>query len=65
MKQTSEFEAFSSLVSRVLSVPKTEILRREAAYQREAAKNPARRGPKRKAIKSPVVARDPDASPRA
>lgn len=45
----SEFDAFSTLVSRVLSVPKTEILRREAEYQKQAALNPKRRGPKRKA----------------
>jgi hypothetical protein len=44
-KNSAEFAAFSNLVSRVLSVPKTEILRREAEYQRQAALNPKRRGP--------------------
>lgn len=44
----NEYEAFSSLVSRVLSVPKTEVLRREAEYEKQAALNPNRRGPKRK-----------------
>jgi hypothetical protein len=48
MKHTSEFDIFSNLVSRVLSVPKTEILRREAEYEKQAALNPKRRGPKRK-----------------
>jgi hypothetical protein len=48
MKSSSEFDAFSRLVTRVLSVPKTEILRREAEYQKQAALNPKRRGPKRK-----------------
>lgn len=57
-RQSSEFEAFSTLVSRVLSVPKTEILRREAEYQKEAVKNPKRRGPKRKSSAGP----DPAAS---
>jgi hypothetical protein len=48
VKHSPEFDAFSSLVSRVLSVPKTEILRREAEYQKQAALNPKRRGAKRK-----------------
>lgn len=39
---------FDALVRKVLSVPHAEIMRREAEYQREAAKNPHRRGPKRK-----------------
>lgn len=43
-----EFARFSQLVDRVISVPKTEILRREAEYERQAALNPKRRGPKRK-----------------
>jgi len=45
---TSEFDKFSHLVDRVLTVPKAEILRREAEYQKQAALNPKRRGPKRK-----------------
>jgi hypothetical protein len=49
MKQkSSNFDVFSALVERVLSVPKTEILRREAEYEKQAALNPKRRGPKRK-----------------
>jgi hypothetical protein len=43
-----ELHAFTSLVDKLLSVPKDEILRREAAYKAEAAKNPKRRGPKKK-----------------
>jgi hypothetical protein len=43
-----EFARFAKLVDGVLSVPKTEILRREAEYQKQAALNPKRRGPKRK-----------------
>jgi hypothetical protein len=48
MKNTGEYIAFSNLVSRVVSVPKTEILRREAEYQKTVDENPNRRGPKRK-----------------
>jgi hypothetical protein len=44
----SEFDAFTQTVERILSVPKSEILRREAEYQRQVAKNPNRRGPKPK-----------------
>jgi hypothetical protein len=45
-----EFDAFSNLVSKVLSVSKTEMLRREAEYQQQAALNPKRGGPKRKTV---------------
>lgn len=55
-----EFDKFSQLVGRVLTVPKTEILRREAEYQRQSELNPKRRGPKRK-IKPPASP-DPAAS---
>ena len=34
-----------------MAVPKEEILRREAEYQRQADLNPKKRGPKRKAVK--------------
>jgi hypothetical protein len=40
MKHSSEFDKFSSLVGRVITVPKTEILHREAEYGKEAAQNP-------------------------
>jgi len=46
---TPEFDAFSALVSQVISVPKEEILRREAEYRKKVDANPNRRGPKRKA----------------
>jgi hypothetical protein len=55
-----EFDRFTRLVDRVLTVPKTEILRRETEYQKQAALNPKRRGPKRK-IK-PSAGPAPDAS---
>ena len=40
---------FDALVRKVLSVPHTEIMRREADYRRLSALNPHRRGPKPKA----------------
>lgn len=49
MEKSLEYERFSHLVAKVISVPKTEILRREAEYQKQSASNPKRRGPKRKA----------------
>lgn len=47
MKTSREYQNFTSLVDRVLSVPKSEILRREAEYQKQVDANPKRRGPKR------------------
>ncbi len=51
-----EFDEFTKLVDRVLSVPHAEIVRREKKYQEQAAQNPKRRGPKPK-IK-PSASRD-------
>lgn len=45
---SAEFDAFNRLVKKVLSVPKSEILRREAEYKKQSAANPRRRGPKPK-----------------
>ena len=45
--KTSEYDAFTRVVDKVLSVPKAEILRREAEYRKEADKNPRKRGPKK------------------
>jgi len=42
-----EFTAFTNLVDRVLSVPHSEIQRRETAYRAQVDANPNRRGPKR------------------
>jgi hypothetical protein len=39
---------FDALVRKVLSVPHSEIMRREAEYKRQSLANPNRRGPKRK-----------------
>jgi hypothetical protein len=48
-KTSKEFDAFTKTMDHLLSVPKTEILRREAEYREQAAKNPKKRGPKPKA----------------
>lgn len=45
---SAEYLDFKSLLSRVLSVPREEMQRREAEYQKQAALNPKRRGPKPK-----------------
>jgi hypothetical protein len=47
-RASEEFRNFDALLTKVMSVPKTEILRREAEYERVAAQNPKRRGRKRK-----------------
>jgi hypothetical protein len=52
---TVQRHAFDNLVDKVLSVPRSEIMRREKEYQEQAAQNPKRRGPKRK-LKSSAVA---------
>jgi hypothetical protein len=54
---TSEFDKFTKLVERILSVPHAEILRREKKYQEHAAQNPKRRGPKR-GVKPSAVAHE-------
>jgi hypothetical protein len=61
MKQTPEqiegpeaWAAFDSLVTAVLKVPRAEIERREAEYQRQSKLNPNRRGPKPSASSSPA-----------
>jgi hypothetical protein len=47
VKPTTEYDRFTNLVNRVISVPKSEIQRREEEYKRQAALKP-KRGPKPK-----------------
>ena len=49
MEGVEAMERFNALVRKVLSVPREEIMRREAEYRRLAALNPHKRGPKPKA----------------
>jgi hypothetical protein len=49
MARTSkEYQAFTSLVDRLLTVPKATVDKRIAEHQKRAAKNPHKRGPKPK-----------------
>ena len=41
-----EYERFQELTNALLSVPHSEIQRRETDYKKLAAKNPHKRGPK-------------------
>ena len=43
-----EYQAFTSLVDRLLTVPKTEVDRRQAEHRKQAEQNPHKREPKRK-----------------
>ena len=47
MKHSEEYSAFTDAVRSIMSVPKAEILRREAEYKKKADANPHKRGPKR------------------
>jgi hypothetical protein len=48
VKHSAEFQAFDSLVGRVLAVSHEEIQKREAEYRKQVEANPRKRGPKRK-----------------
>jgi hypothetical protein len=48
MKHSQEYTTFTKAVEHILSVPKAEILRREAEHKKQADANPRKRGPKRK-----------------
>jgi hypothetical protein len=48
MKHSAEYEAITKAVEHLMSIPKAEILRREAEYKKQADLNPRKRGPKRK-----------------
>jgi hypothetical protein len=42
----SEYSRFTTFVDKALSVPKSEIDRRQLEYQKESLRRPARPGPK-------------------
>jgi len=71
MKHSAEYSAFENLVSRVMSVPHDEIMRREAEYRAQVDANPNRPGPKRgwkpkkRKAKQPSASPGSDAEPRA
>jgi hypothetical protein len=51
VKHSAEYNAFTNAVERIMSIPKAEILRREAEYKKQADLNPRKRGPKPGALK--------------
>jgi hypothetical protein len=61
-RPTKEYQTFTSLVDRLLTVPKEELDRRMVAYKAEADKNPNKRGPKPKKRVKRRVSRAPAAS---
>lgn len=54
----NEFDTFTDTIDRLLSVPHSEIQKREQEYRKKVASNPHKRGPKRKAKSS--ASRDVD-----
>jgi hypothetical protein len=51
-RSTKEFQAFDSMMEKLLTVPKSTIHERHAEHKKRAALNPNKRGPKPK-IKPP------------
>jgi hypothetical protein len=49
---SEEYDRFTQLVDRVISVPRSELERRQAEYKRQSEANPNRRGPKQKKTSS-------------
>ena len=65
MKRSVEYTAFTKVVDAVLSVPREEMLHREAEYRKRVDANPHRRGPKRgskRKLKQPSASPGPAAS---
>ena len=48
MADSKEFQAFDSLIGKLLKVPRERIVKRVAEHREKAAKNPRKRGPKKK-----------------
>jgi len=47
-RPSKEYQAFTNLIDRLLTVPKDEIHRRNAEHREKSAANPRKRGPKPK-----------------
>ncbi len=47
----AEYSAFKALLDRLMSIPHSVVVDREAEYQERSKLNPNRRGPKKRAIK--------------
>lgn len=48
-RPSKEYQAFRDLTDKLLAVPRATVQERVARHQEQAAKNPRKRGPKRKA----------------
>ena len=60
-RPSKEYQAFTSLTDRLLTVPKATIVDRMAEHRAASAMNPKRRGPKPK-VKPPASPSGHDAS---
>jgi hypothetical protein len=45
---SAEYDAFKGLLNRIMAVPHSEMVKREAKYQKQVALNLNKRGPKPK-----------------
>ena len=48
LEAPSEYSVFKNLLNRIMEVPHSEIVKREAEYQKQSALKPNRSGPKPK-----------------
>lgn len=64
MKHSEEYQKFTNLVDKLLTVSHEEMQRREAEYRKQVDANPHRRGPKR-GTKRKRKAVTPSADPEA
>jgi hypothetical protein len=55
VRHSTEYVAFTNVVDSVLSVPREEMVKREAEYRKQVDANPHRRGPKRGAKRKPKL----------
>jgi hypothetical protein len=61
-RSSKEYAKFAKLTDRLLAVPRAELQKRLDAHKEQAAQNPNRRGPKRKAVTPSADASSHDAS---
>jgi len=59
MKHSEEYNRFTNLVDRLLTVSHEEMQRRESEYRKQVDANPHRRGPKRGSKRKPKAATMP------
>jgi len=56
MKHSAEYQNFTNLVDKLLTISHEEMQRREAEYRKQVEANPNRRGPKRGSKRKPKAA---------